>query len=173
LPLQDYFHCTDLGVQLKPAIARYLASEPCRTRVAPESVPSPDPPVAVDEAVDVPHPFDLAAALAALPASGTAKLPFPSCVEVVVQAVRGAFSGSLADTFPEEQVPKEMFLGRVAAGAQGACSCSCGPDSWALAPGQSVYVKTRGDDSAVQQEDGTLLVIYNKVYHPSPNDPGR
>jgi len=160
-------------VQLKPAIQKYLASEPCRTRVPPEGVPTASPPIVVDSAVDVPQPFDLAAALAALPPTGTARLSFPSTVEVVVQAVRGAFDGSLLETFPRGQVPREMFLWRVAEAALGSCACASGGDSWALEPGHSVYVKVKagGGDFAVRQEGGTLLVIYNQVYQPSPNDP--
>ena len=177
---EDYFHCHDLGVQLKPAIEKYLASEPCRTRIPPEGTPNPNPPILVDSAVSVPAPFDLAPALAALPPHATTKLAFPSTTEVVVQAVKGTFSSSLLDTFPAGQVPKELFLWRVAEGAQGGCSASCpgsggagtGAGAWELAAGQALYVKARGaTDLQVSQQDGTLLVVYNKVYQPSPNDP--
>ncbi len=207
---EDYFHCFDLGVQLKPAIEKYLASETSRTRIPPPGVPVKDPPILVvsmylvftenasgvicsggdvmmlklmqiylfytfgyffsslfqDGIIDVPTPFALAPALASLPNNATTALHDLFSHEVVVQVVKGAYADSLLSTFDSGQIPREMFLWRVQEGAAGECVCRSAGNSWSVQAGEAVYIKTSGEDFSVNQQDGNLLIIYNKVYQP-------
>ena len=176
---EEFFHCFDLGIQLKPVIMKYLDSEPCRTRIPLPGVPMVDPPVVVDNDVNVPMPFLLSEALADLPMNATSALSCLSCQEFIVQVVCGAFDGSLLGTFPNGEVPKEMFAWRVDEGSSVENSSVCrisdasSSPSWTLENGKSCYIRPDLADviSAfnVSQTDGTLLVIYNKIYQPSPN----
>lgn len=56
---EEFFHCTDLGVQLKPVIERFFAMECYRTGV-PDRTFSPAP-IDVDDARDIVWPFSLEA----------------------------------------------------------------------------------------------------------------
>ena len=56
---ERWFHCDDLGVQLKPIIEEYFASEEHRTgRPGPDSV-NKHPPWSPDSKKIVEHPFNL------------------------------------------------------------------------------------------------------------------
>jgi 3-hydroxyanthranilate 3,4-dioxygenase len=169
---EKFFHCYDLGTQLKPAIMEYLASEAHQTRLPPEGTPHPDPPVKVDHDIVVPAPFNLASALTVQCVSGrTTSLELPHCTEFTVQICR-AFSGSLKATFSHEKIPRELFLWSVASeeSVDSKCTVSSGIDKWELLAGDACYVNANGSNFDISSTGSPiLLVIYNSVYQPSPN----
>lgn len=65
---EEYFHCTDLGTQLKPIIERFFASEEHRTNIPRSSTLVP--PVAIDSSIaidDVRHPRKLSSLISLVP----------------------------------------------------------------------------------------------------------
>jgi 3-hydroxyanthranilate 3,4-dioxygenase len=61
---EEYFHCDDLGKQLKPIIESFLNSEIHRTNVPSVNVPHPHPPIVQDNETLVYEPFHLQTGLA-------------------------------------------------------------------------------------------------------------
>ncbi|RYG55650.1 hypothetical protein EON66_04805, partial [archaeon] len=58
---QEHFHCTDLGVQLKPVIERYFTTDQFKTGEVPPGTPEPVDPFPVDTATTLHAPFHLRA----------------------------------------------------------------------------------------------------------------
>jgi 3-hydroxyanthranilate 3,4-dioxygenase len=175
---ESYFHCFDLGVQLKPLILNYLESDAHRTRVPPPGFPVANPPIVVDSVVDVPAPFNLNGACDHIPANSTTALDLgPANREFTVQVVKGSFDGSLLDTFPGGTAPKEMFVWRKGEAADDenvSVISAGGAASWTLISGDSCYIRpsAQGGEELkfhVTQTAGTLLLFYNRVYQCSPN----
>lgn len=55
---QEWFHCTDLGTQLKEVIERFFASEAYRTKCPPSDLDTSEP-LTIDMTVTVPDPVNL------------------------------------------------------------------------------------------------------------------
>lgn len=60
---EEYFHCTDLGTQLKPIIEKFTSSDNFKTRIPVDGMPLSDPPVEVDIQTQVNMPFLLSTKL--------------------------------------------------------------------------------------------------------------
>jgi 3-hydroxyanthranilate 3,4-dioxygenase len=56
---EEWFHCTDLGVQLKPVIARFMASEQHKTGVPVPGTILETPPIKLEVQKDAGHAFNL------------------------------------------------------------------------------------------------------------------
>jgi len=56
---EEYFHCYDLGVQLRPIMQNFLVSEPHKTGVPLPGSITNNPPVIVDDRVTIDEPFPL------------------------------------------------------------------------------------------------------------------
>lgn len=56
---EEWFHCTDLGVQLKPVIARFMASEQHKTGAPLPNTILENPPVKIDVQKDAGRAFNL------------------------------------------------------------------------------------------------------------------
>jgi len=172
---EEYFHCFDLGVQLKPAITRYLESECKRTRVPPAGIPVPNPPTVVDKEVKVPKPFLLGPALAALPGADVGAPQALLLGEFEVMVYRSCTDAALSG----RQGSKEVFLfsspangGEPAVGTDAASSTViCGEDRYTVGPGDALYLTVPdGVDLRVvdQGANAMLLSVHNKNYFPVP-----
>ena len=130
---EKYFHCFNLGTQLKPLIEEFLASDENASRKPAQGVPAADPPIKVNNAITVPTPFELQGALAGC-AAGGASLPLDiaSAVfddkqgEFVVRVFSGQSSIEAGGEEAKgvigwgagEVLPREMFVWAVADGGR-------------------------------------------------------
>lgn len=56
---EEFFHCLDLGVQLKPVIQRFYASEQHKTGFPIEGTITSNPPITPNSDIDIPSPFNV------------------------------------------------------------------------------------------------------------------
>jgi len=134
---EKYFHCFNLGTQLKPFIEEFLASEENTSRKPAAGVPNPDTPIKVNNDVTVPTPFELKNALhncktggMSLPLDITSTSFSDSQGEFVVRVFNGESNVEASDDGAKEVIgwgaadilPREMFVWAVADGGRaGTC----------------------------------------------------
>jgi len=152
---EEYFHCTDLGTQLKPIIEGFLGSESYATQTRMEGQPLPKPPVTVDTSVAVPTPIVLRDVLAALPAfdSNEPHVLFQGG-EFEVEVRKGQSAGPLACTAGPMAV-QEVFVYCLEGGGR--------VGDKTLAAGDVLYVRPQTGPVEVTTENETLLLcVYNR-----------
>jgi 3-hydroxyanthranilate 3,4-dioxygenase len=171
---EKYFHCHDLGTQLKPAIMEYFASDSHTSRIPPEGTPMKSPPVDSDANINAPIPFTMQPAIEEqCPIGTTTPLLLSTCTEFTVQVVRG-YNGNLNSIFPDNNVPQEFFVWAVHSNATSGTSSKLTSNNqiWDINSGESCYIipnDTNAELVVSQQGEALLLVIFNRVYEPSPN----
>lgn len=178
---QEFFHCTDLGVQLKPVIERFFASDCYKSGAPDKSWESEPAPTEVDTTTVVHAPFALSewiARVAKPSPSGSTVLfgegavdpalrPFEYKVEVIT-APQPSWEADWRSA-----APGELFLYQLEGSAtvemrrsaDGAVSTtSLGPKGVLLVPG-SFAVKVRWEPGCV------CMAVTNRVVAPSVASP--
>lgn len=173
---EESFHCTDLGVQLKPVIERFFASDCCKSGV-PERDFEAASPVAVDPHRRVGDPINLRAWVAEHAAAGNVVLYGPGatdadraaheyCIEVKT-ARDAAWEGSSSDSFITPAAGKEVLFYQLDGTSQLRVrdSSSGTVHEWPLGPDSMFLLPATGTYSVQARfaEGGLCLVATNSV----------
>ena len=165
---EEWFYCADLGTQLPPVIARFLASRACADGMPDAAAPLPLPPPMLDDTeARVPPPVDLRAWLdgSAKPAGGAVMSGLPG--EYRVEAVCGAGGGgwhewcrvAAGDAFLYAlDGSAALVLRRIADGVEQTCALPS--ETLIVVPGGGVF-DARLDFARADGGGAAVLVITN------------
>ena len=167
---EEYFHCINLGTQLKPIIQGFLATESFATRVPMEGMPMATTPVQIDPTATEPPTFLLESAITAAPFGVSTIVDG----EFKVLLVKGDYDGSVDMTGISQAT---AWAWR--AGTGGATSMTAPEgDVHSMSQGSVVYLKREAEAAAqaaavtVKQSGAhaAFIIVHNETEFEKPAD---
>ena len=181
---EEYFHCTDLGTQLKPVIERYFASEAYKSRVPGADMPVRNPPcvpVSVGSlSLEAPFPF-MEAVNAEIksgqPSSILGDASKTGEFEVIVFKGCSQEGGAMVPTTAKPI--QQVFLWALHGDAEVHTGSTSSPKVTRLREGDAIYLNLSdvGGAFALQQpeagagdndEEPVTICVFNQNFYPKP-----
>jgi 3-hydroxyanthranilate 3,4-dioxygenase len=171
---EQYFHCTDLGTQLKPILEAFFNSKACQTRTPNPGMPISNPPCIADGEVErgIQKPFNLATALKHLPPGGSLEGGKMSATNILPpgEFELCVFKGCMEKTPLSRPDAKEIMFW----GGEGQASVRVGASqTYTVKAGEVLYItldedkdKDQGDSVVVEQADASAVLwcVWNRNY---------